>query len=68
SNLKLGTKLVIYRQGKEIRSPDTGMIIGRTEEKLGEIEVIDYFGENGSTAKLTKGSKPTRGDLCRLVK
>ncbi len=68
SNLKLGTKLVVYRQGKEIRSPDTGMVIGKTEEKVGEIEVVDYFGENGSTAKVVKGSKPVRGSVCRLVR
>ncbi|MFH1541314.1 MAG: CsgG/HfaB family protein [Elusimicrobiota bacterium] len=68
SNLKLGTKLAIFSQGKEIRSPDTGLVIGRTEEKLGEIEVVDYFGENGSTAKVVSGTKPTRGNLCRLVK
>ncbi|OGS44753.1 MAG: hypothetical protein A2539_03975 [Elusimicrobia bacterium RIFOXYD2_FULL_34_15] len=68
SNLKLGTKLVVYHQGKEIRSPDTGMVIGKTESKVGEIEVVDYFGENGSTAKVVTGGKPIRGDLCRLVK
>jgi len=68
SNLKLGTKLVVFHQGKEIRSPDTGMVIGRTEEKVGEVEVVDYFGENGSTAKVVKGSKPVRGAVCRLVK
>ncbi|MBN1384617.1 MAG: hypothetical protein JW983_07055 [Elusimicrobia bacterium] len=68
SNLKLGTKLIVYSQGKEIRSPDTGMVIGRTEKKLGEIEVIDYFGTNGSTAKLINGKRPQRGDLCRLIK
>ncbi len=68
SNLKLGTKLVVYNQGKEIKSPDTGLVIGRTEEKVGELEVVDYFGENGSTAKVVSGSRPTRGALCRLVR
>ncbi|MFH0948673.1 MAG: CsgG/HfaB family protein [Elusimicrobiota bacterium] len=68
SNLKLGTKLVVFSQGKEIRSPDTGMIIGRTEQKLGEIEVVDYFGENGATANVVNGSKPVRGAVCRLVR
>ncbi|MFA5779937.1 MAG: CsgG/HfaB family protein [Elusimicrobiota bacterium] len=68
SNLKLGTKLVIFNQGKEIRSPDTGLVIGRTEEKVGELEVVDYFGENGSTAKVIKGSKPVRGAVCRLIR
>jgi len=68
SNLKLGTKLVVFNQGKEIRSPDTGLVIGRTEEKVGELEVVDYFGENGSTAKVIKGSKPVRGAVCRLIR
>lgn len=68
SNLKLGTKLAVFNQGKEIRSPDTGMVIGRTEEKAGEIEVSEYFGENGSTAKLLKGSKPAAGAVCRILK
>ncbi|MDD5686288.1 MAG: CsgG/HfaB family protein [Elusimicrobia bacterium] len=68
SNLKIGTKLVVYHQGKEIRSPDTGMVIGKTEEKVGEVAVADYFGDNGSTAKVLSGSKPSRGDLCRLIR
>lgn len=67
SNLKLGTKLTVYQQGKEIRSPDTGMVIGRTENKIAEIEVVDYFGDNGSTAKIVSGKKPQSGDLCRFV-
>ena len=66
SNLELGTKLKVVRPGKTITSPQTGLVIGTTEEPIGEIKVIEYFGDNGSIAKYISGSMPVKGDICKF--
>ena len=66
SGLEKGTKLKVFHLGKEIKSPTTGLVIGRTEEEIGEAEVASRFGDDGSIAKLKKGRMPSAGDLCRL--
>jgi len=65
SGLQTGMKLTVYRLGKEIVSPTTGLVIGRVEEKTGLIEIVDFFGEDGSIAKVISG-KADKGDLCKL--
>jgi len=66
SGLPVGSKLTIFRSGREIKDPTTGLVIGNTEEKIGEVKVDRYFGENGSVATLTSGSLPGKGDVARL--
>jgi len=66
SGLALGTKLTIFKLGREIKDPMSGLVIGRTEEKLGDIKVVRYLGEDGAVAELSSGSMPSAGDLARL--
>ena len=66
SGLKVGQKLVAFKLGREIKSPQTGLVIGRTEERLGELEIDSFFGENGSKAVMKNGRSPGPGDLCRM--
>lgn len=66
SGLKLETVLVVYELGKEIISPDTGIVIGRRQTKAGMIKVLEYFGENGSIAMLVEGNLPKPGSLCKM--
>jgi curli biogenesis system outer membrane secretion channel CsgG len=66
SNLPVGKTLSLYKIGREIKDPTTGLSIGNTEEKTGEIKVVRYFGDDGSVAELVKGSMPTKGDIARL--
>lgn len=68
SNLALGTKLAVYRRGKAIRSPSTGLLIGYTKRKIGVVEIEEYLGENGSIAKLISGSSPKKKDICCEIK
>ncbi len=66
SGLPQGTKLVAYHLGRAIKDPATGLVIGNTEEKVGEIKVNRYFGDDGSVAELITGSMPSQGDVARL--
>lgn len=65
SGLTIGMNLTVYQLGKEIVSPTTGLVIGRTEDKIGIIQIVDFFGDDGSIAKIISGSAG-KGDLCKL--
>ncbi len=67
SNLPVGTVLVVRRPGKEIKSPETGIVIGYTQEDIGKIKVKEYFGEDGSVAEVIEGDAPLAGDYAHLV-
>jgi len=66
SGLPLGKTLTVYKIGREIKDPTTGLSLGNTEEKTGEIKVDRYFGDDGSVAELVKGSMPSKGDIARM--
>jgi curli biogenesis system outer membrane secretion channel CsgG len=66
SGVEVGQKLVVFKLGREIKDPTTGLVIGRTEQRLGEAKVTDYFGDDGATAELTSGQAPAAGDMAKL--
>lgn len=68
SGLKIGQRLKVYRLGEVVKSPQTGLPIGRAQEYLGDVTIIDYFGDNGSIAKpASSGPAPATGDLAKLA-
>jgi curli biogenesis system outer membrane secretion channel CsgG len=67
SGVPVGLKLTVYRAGKVIKDPTTGLVIGNAEDKIGQMKVIRYFGEDGSVAELTGGQMPAAGDVARQV-
>ena len=66
SGLAIGTELDVIRLGAEIKSPATGVVIGRRESRIGKAKIVQHFGEDGSVAMMTEGSRPGRGDLMRM--
>jgi len=66
SGMPIGQKLMVLRAGKVIKDPTTGLVIGNAEDKIGEMKVIRYFGEDGSVAQLSNGQMPSAGDVARL--
>lgn len=66
SNLKVNTNLSIYSLGEMIIDPTSGMEIGQEETKIGNGSVISFFGEDGAILRMTSGSKPKVGDICKL--
>ncbi len=66
SGLEVGQKLKVFSQGKEIKDPTTGLVLGRTEKEIGVLKVQSYFGENGAVATVISGQTPAAGALARL--
>lgn len=67
SGLTIGQKLTVFSQGKEIKDPTTGLVIGNTEKQVGTIKVASFFGDNGSIANVVSGSMPQPTYLCRML-
>ena len=66
SGLKVGDVLVVIRLGDEIKSPATGVVIGRKETRIGAAKVTGFFGDDGAVAEMADGIGPAKGDMCRL--
>jgi hypothetical protein len=62
--LRVGLGLEVYREGREIKHPRTGQVLGRAEQSLGTSRVTDVQ-ETFATAKVEKGSGIVAGDLVR---
>jgi curli biogenesis system outer membrane secretion channel CsgG len=68
SGLNIGQELDVVELGAEIKSPNTGLVIGRKEKLLGKCRVVEHFGEDGAKAEIITGATPKAGDLARLPK
>jgi curli biogenesis system outer membrane secretion channel CsgG len=67
SGIEVGQKLRVFSQGREIKDPTTGLVIGNTEKEIGALKVSSYFGDNGSVAAVISGAVPQPSALCRLA-
>src|SRR5262252_9754112 len=60
-----GVELALYRQGRELKHPKTGEVLGRTEQALGRLSVQQVF-EAYSTGTASQGSEVQPGDRARI--
>ena len=60
-----GLELALFRQGRELRHPKTGELLGRTETAVGRIRVEQVF-EAYCTGSLTAGTQAQPGDVARI--
>src|SRR2546428_13373182 len=60
-----GVELALYRQGRELRHPKTGEILGRTEQAVGRVVIRQGF-ESYSTGTAGPGSEGQPGDQARV--
>lgn len=63
--LQPGIELSLYREGRELRHPKTGELLGRTEQALGRVSVGQVF-EAYSTGTVVEGSEIRPGDRARI--
>ncbi len=67
SGINIGDILKIITEGTEIYDPETGALIGMSKGDMkGTIEVVDYFGSDGSIAILHSGGQVLEGDFVQL--
>jgi len=67
SGLNIGDILKVMSDGHEIFDPETGAMIGVSKgEVKGTIEVIDFFGPDGSIAILHSGGSVHENDFVQL--
>jgi len=63
--LLAGVELALYRQGRELRHPKTGEILGRTEQTVGRVAIQQVL-EAYSTGTASQGSDAKPGDRARV--
>lgn len=67
AGLKIGDRLVVYREGEKLIDPDTGLELGSAESKVGVIEIAeDIANGKASKAKIIEGTSFQKGDVVRL--
>lgn len=67
SGINIGDILKIITEGTEVYDPETGALIGMSKGDMkGTIEVVDYFGTDGSIAILHSGGQVLEGDFVQL--
>ena len=64
-NLRSGMTLHVYRRGKVLTDPDTGIVLDTLLTPVGTVR-IDSVRDKVSIATLLSGDPPARGDLVRL--
>jgi curli biogenesis system outer membrane secretion channel CsgG len=68
-NVGVGDEIEIFREGEELKDPDTGASLGSEETKVGAIKVIeDALKGKASKAKITNGTDIKTGDIVRQKK
>lgn len=67
SGIQISDILKVMTEGSEIYDPETGALLGVSKGEIkGTVEVIDYFGPDGSIAILHSGGSVVEGDLVQL--
>ena len=67
SGIKIGDVMRVVTDGEQIKDLETGSLIGMSKGELkGTIEVVDFFGPDGSVAILHSGGGVLEGDFVRL--
>jgi hypothetical protein len=67
AGVNLGDILKVITEGQEVYDPESGALIGMSlGEVKGTLEVVDYFGTDGSICILHSGGSVTEGDFVQL--
>ena len=67
SGIQVGDILKVVEEGREVYDPDTGVFIGHAPGRMkGTIEVVTYFGQDGSIGVVHSGSGFKENDRVEL--
>lgn len=66
TGLSIGDRLVVRGLGEEVIDPDTGVSLGRAPGAVkGEIQVVEFFGEDASICRAKNGYGFAVGDMVK---
>jgi curli biogenesis system outer membrane secretion channel CsgG len=69
TGLAVGDRLRVYGEGREVIDPDTKISLGRRPgAEKGEIQIVDFFGEDASIGKAIGGGGFAVNDIVRFGK
>jgi curli biogenesis system outer membrane secretion channel CsgG len=69
TGLRRGDRLGVFGAGHEVIDPDTKVSLGRRPgPEKGEIEIVDFFGEDASIGKIVRGGGFAVNDIVRFGK
>ncbi len=60
-----GLELSLFREGRELRHPKTGELLGKTEKAVGRVRVVEVA-EAYSIGTVEKGADVAAGDVARI--
>ena len=60
-----GLELSLFREGRELRHPKTGELLGKTEKAVGRVRVVEVA-EAYSIGTVSKGADVAAGDVARI--
>lgn len=67
SGIHIGDILKVMTEGDDIYDPETGALLGVSQgEVKGTLEIIDFFGPDGTIAVLHSGGSVSEGDFVQL--
>ncbi|HAR45693.1 MAG: hypothetical protein A2X56_07515 [Nitrospirae bacterium GWC2_57_13] len=62
-----GMRLLLWREGKELRHPVSGAVIGREEQEIGSVEITAVEASTASGVISNRTADPTSGDIARIT-
>lgn len=68
SRLAPGTVFGVFRQGADLVDPDTGHVIGKEENMIGQIMLTAHQNDKISQATVRSGAGFNAGDVIRVIK
>ena len=67
NGIKIGDILRVVMEGKKIYDPQSGAYLGKSKGMTkATIEIVEFFGANGSIAQIHSGGTPAVGDKVKL--
>lgn len=67
AGVNVGDSFVVYAEGEVLEDPDTGLVLGTIENKIGAIKVTAIVANGkAATASIQSGSGFKKGDLIKL--
>jgi len=67
TGIQIGDIMRVSSQGEDVYDPETGAYLGKaTGAQKATLQIVDYFGQDGSVARLHSGGNVQEGDIVEI--